>query len=250
MTAIRVGVVDQGKEEKLRPFLDILAAVGADVTVLAWRTERDAVADAAAFDALVLCGGDDVDARRWGEANHPTVQLVPARRDEYEIAFARAAVERGVPLLGVCRGSQIMNVALGGTLEQHVPDVPGRVPHGDGVRHEVDVESGSMLGRLAPKARCVVNSFHHQAVGRLAPALRVAARSVDGVVEAVEGPGAFCLGVQWHPEREGCDEPLGRGLFLELVKAAELRRVSGGARSSNEAVGPSGRRGRIVGNGT
>jgi putative glutamine amidotransferase len=247
MTRIRVGVVDQGKEEKLQPFLDILAAAGADVTVLKWQAPRDAAADAAAFDALVLCGGDDVDARRWGEANHATVQLVPAERDEYEIAFARTAVERGVPLLGVCRGSQIMNVALGGTLEQHVPDVPGRVAHGDGASHEVDVEPGSVLARLAPPKRRVVNSFHHQAVGKLAPTLRVAARSVDGVVEAVEGPGAFCLGVQWHPEREGCDEPLGSALFRELVQAAEKRRASGAARSSNPSVGPSGRQGRFVG---
>jgi putative glutamine amidotransferase len=247
MTRIRVGVVDQGKEEKLKPFLDILAATGADVTVLAWGATADAVVDAAAYDALVLCGGDDVDARRWGERNHPTVHLVPARRDEYELAFARAAVERGVPLLGVCRGSQIMNVALGGTLEQHVPDVPGRVAHGDGARHEIDVEPGTLLARLAPPRRRVVNSFHHQAVGRLAPSLRVAARCVDGVVEAVEGPGAFCLGVQWHPEREGCDEPLGSALFAELVKAAELRRASDPARSSKLEVGPSGRQGRSVG---
>jgi len=244
MTRIRVGVVDQGKAEKLRPFLELVAAAGAEPVVLQWRTPRDAADDAASFDALVLCGGDDVDARRWGEANHPTVQLVPAERDEYEIAFVRAAVERGVPLLGVCRGSQVMNVALGGTLEQHVPDVPGRVPHGDGVRHEIDVVPDTLLARIASPRRAVVNSFHHQAVSRLAPGLRVAARSVDGVVEAVEGPGAFCLGVQWHPERDGCDEPLGRSLFRELVRAAELKGAAGHARSSNGEVGRSARQGQ------
>src|SRR6185503_1436754 len=106
MHPIHVGVVDQGTEEKLQQYLDALHAAGARATVLRWQEPRDPVADAAAFDALVLCGGDDVDARRWGEENHPSVELVPARRDEYEIDFVRAAIARDVPLLGVCRGSQ------------------------------------------------------------------------------------------------------------------------------------------------
>lgn len=230
MTAIRVGVVDQGKEEKLRPYVDALQAAGAETTVLRWQERRDPAADAAAFDAIVLCGGDDVDARRWGEANHPSVGLVPPERDEYEIGIVRAAVARGVPLLGVCRGSQVMNVALGGTLEQHVPDVPGRGAHGDGARHPVDTVPGTLLGGLG--AHAVVNSFHHQAVGRLAAPLRIAARSPDGGVEAVEGPGAFCVGVQWHPERVGNDEPFGSGLFRALVDAARMARTAAAARSS------------------
>lgn len=230
MTKVRVGVVDQGREEKLKLYVDALLAAGAEVEVLPWRTPRDAAADAAAFDAIVLCGGDDVDARRWGEANHPSVALVPRERDEYEIAMVRAAVERDVPLLGVCRGSQVMNVALGGTLEQHVPDVPGRGPHGGGVRHEITVAPGTLLAGLA--ARANVNSFHHQAVGRLAPGLRIAARSADGGVEAVEGPGGFCVGVQWHPEREGNDPPFGPDLFRALVEAGRKTRTARSARSS------------------
>ncbi len=244
MSKVRVGIVDPGKEEKLRPYLDRLAAAGAETTVLDWRARRDAAADAAAFDALVLCGGDDVDARIWGEANHPTATLVPPERDAYETAFVRAAVGRGVPLLGVCRGAQVMNVALGGTLEQNVPDVPGRVAHADGARHEIDVVPGTLLARLATKPRNTVNSYHHQAVGRLAPGLRVAARSVDGVVEAVEGGGAFCIGVQWHPEREGCDPALGGALFARLVAAAEKPGAAESSRSYKEAVGRSARQGR------
>jgi putative glutamine amidotransferase len=235
MPKIRVGVVDQGREEKLQPYLDALHAAGAEATVLRWQEPRDAAADAAAFDAIVLCGGDDVDARRWGEANHPSVVLVPAERDEYEIAIVRAAVDRDVPLLGVCRGSQIMNVALGGTLEQHIPDTPGRGKHDGGARHEIDVAPGTLLARFA--SRGAVNSYHHQAVGRVAPGLRVSARSADGAVEAVEGPGCFCLGVQWHPERDGNDAPLGRELFRALVQAAELHRTTGTARTSNSEVG-------------
>jgi putative glutamine amidotransferase len=233
MQRIRVGVVDQGREEKLQPYLDAIGAAGADATVLRWTTPREAASDAAAFDALVLCGGDDVDARRWGEENHPTVQLVPPERDAYEIAFVQAAVAVGAPLLGVCRGGQILNVALGGTLVQHVPDLPAIGTHGEGARHEVAAEPGSILHRLAAGRRVTVNSYHHQAVGRLAPSLRVAARSLDGLVEAVEGPGRFCLGVQWHPERAGCDEPFDGNLFRELVAAAEMAGRSGRPRSSN-----------------
>lgn len=230
MTAIRVGVVDQGKEEKLAPYVKALSAAGADVTVLRWQERRDPVADAAGFDAIVLCGGDDVDARRWGEENHPKVGLVPPERDEYEIGIVREAVARGIPLLGVCRGSQVMNVALGGTLEQHVPDVPGRGAHGDGASHPMATVQGTLLAGLG--AGGIVNSYHHQAVGRLAPVLRVAARSPDGGVEAVEGPGAFCVGVQWHPERAGNDEPFGSGLFHALVEAARMSRTASAARSS------------------
>ena len=221
MQQVRVGVVDQGREEKLQPYLDALAATGAAWTVLSWREPRDPAADARAFDALVLCGGDDVDAGRWGEENHPAVELVPAARDAYEIGLVRAAAEAGVPLLGVCRGGQVVNVAFGGTLEQHVPDIAGRGAHGGGAIHPIDIAPDSVLARICGgRVRADVNSFHHQAVGRVAPGLRVAARSADGGVEAVEGPGAFFVGVQWHPEREGNDEPLGRGLFRELVLAA------------------------------
>jgi putative glutamine amidotransferase len=224
MQPVRVGVVDQGTEWKTKQYLDALAELGAEATVLAWSAGRDAAADAARFDAIVLCGGDDIDARRFGEENHPSVGLVPPERDEYEIGIVRAAVARGVPVLGVCRGAQVMNVALGGTLEQHIPDIPGRAQHGDGVVHGVEVVAGTGLARIWGRTEPgTVNSFHHQAVGRVAPMLRVAARSPDGGVEAVESvSGPFCLGVQWHPERGGNDEPLGRGLFRALVDAAGI----------------------------
>ena len=233
MQKIRVGVVDQGRQEKLQPYLDALTAAGAEVSVLPWQDPRAAAEDVSSFDALVLCGGDDVDARRWGEANHAAVELVPAARDEYEIAVVRAAVERGVPLLGVCRGSQVMNVALGGTLDQHIPDVPGRGPHGGGVRHEVEIVPWTLLSTLVAARRGNVNSFHHQSVGRLAPGLRVAARTADGGIEAVEGPGRFCLGVQWHPERENNDPSFGPELFARLVDAARKAGMPAAPRTSN-----------------
>lgn len=222
-----VGIVEQGREEKLRLYVQAVAATGARHEILPWTGDPDA--DAARFDALVLCGGDDVDARRFGEENHPAVELVPPVRDAYEIGLVRAAVARGTPLLGVCRGAQVMNVALGGTLIQHLPDLPHTYPHRAGVRHAVTLVRGSRLAGLAPEPAVEVNSFHHQAVGRLAPGLRVAATSPDGVVEAVEGEGCFTVGIQWHPEREGNPEALGAGLFAALVDAAVRRGANPGA---------------------
>lgn len=223
-----VGVVDQGREEKLRPYLDRLAAAGATYEVLPW--SGDPARDATRFAALVLCGGDDVDARRWGEPNHPTVELVPAARDEYEIALVRAARAAGTPILGVCRGEQVINVALGGTLVQHVPDVPGAGTHGGGATHDVRIEPGTRLASISGLSTAAVNSFHHQAVGRLAPGLRVSARAPDGIVEGVEpeDPAApFLVGVQWHPERDGNPAALAAGLFEALVAAARARGITG-----------------------
>jgi len=223
MTKPRIGVVHQGHEEKLGAYVRRCTAAGAETEILPW--DGNPEADARRFDALVLCGGDDVDPERFGEERHPTVELADPRRDEYEIRIVREAAGRGVPLLGVCRGGQVMNVALGGTLVQHVPDLPGALLHRGGTRHEVEFVEGTLLRALAGRERASVNSYHHQAAGRVAPALRVSARSSDGVVEALEAGDSrpFLVGVQWHPEREGNDEPLAQGLFDALVRAAEKR---------------------------
>ncbi|MCG3133750.1 MAG: putative glutamine amidotransferase [Planctomycetes bacterium] len=221
MRRIRVGIADQGKEEKLRLYAERVTSAGGSYEVLPWT--GDAQKDAARFDALVLCGGDDVDARHWGEENHPTVELVPAIRDAYEIALVRAAAERRVPMLGVCRGGQVMNVAMGGTLVQHVPDLPGAGMHAKGHVHEVALAPGTHVRRLRGAERARVNSWHHQAVGRLGRGLVASARCGDGVVEGVEAGDGFFVGVQWHPEREGNDEELASGLFRALVEAAGRR---------------------------
>jgi len=220
MRSPRIGVVHQGHEEKLGAYVERCRRAGAETEVLPW--DGDPEADATRFDGLVLCGGDDVDPRRFGEEVHPTVELADPRRDDYEIRIVRRAAEAGVPLLGVCRGGQVMNVALGGTLVQHVPDLPGALRHRGGTRHEVEFVPGTALHALAGRDRAEVNSYHHQAAGRVAPGLRVSARSSDGVVEALEGDpvAGFLVGVQWHPERDGNDEPLAQGLFDALVEAA------------------------------
>ncbi len=218
-----VGVVDQGTE-KVQHYVACIEAAGGRAEVLGWRGGRDPFRDAEAFDAYVLCGGDDIDAAHFREPNHPRVTLDDPRRDAYEIAFCRRAAVLGVPLLAVCRGAQVLNVALGGTLVQHIPDLPGAGRHDGGVRHTLRLAADSHLVRLrgASQESLAVNSYHHQAVGRVAPALRSTAWSEDGCIEAVEGPGPFLVGVQWHPERDGNDGALGADLFGALLDAVRI----------------------------
>jgi len=182
----------------------------------------DAVLDR--VDGLVLTGGADVDPVRYGEA--PAERTSPPRvlRDEWEIALARAALHRGLPLLAICRGLQVLNVALGGSLHQHLPEVTGHEGHqpAPGVFGAVDVSiaPGTRTAELiGPRVR--VSCHHHQALARLAPGLKVTGHADDGTVEAVEVPGRpFAVGVQWHPEESSQD---GR-LFAALVDAGQRYR--------------------------
>jgi gamma-glutamyl-gamma-aminobutyrate hydrolase PuuD len=163
-------------------------------------------------DGLVLTGGADVDPRRYGEEPAMTTSRPRELRDEWETALAVAALRRGLPLLAVCRGLQILNVVLGGSLHQHLPDVTGHDRHqpGPGVFGEVGVstEPGTRTaGLIGPRVR--VHCHHHQAVDRLADGLTVSGRADDGTVEAVElGSDTFVIGVQWHPEENSEDTRL------------------------------------------
>ena len=174
---------------------------------------------AEAIDALLLTGGDDVDPVRYGMAVGPRSTMLDPARDTFEIALFQAVLDAGKPILGICRGNQLINVALGGTL---VLDLPV----GDGAshasyayprahrRHDVHFEAGSLAHRLYGDL-AMVNSFHHQAVDRLGTGLTVTGRAGDGVVESIELENARVLGVQWHPECFG-DDPI----FDWLVTAA------------------------------
>lgn len=150
---------------------------------------------------LLLTGGGDVDPALYGQARHPATDGISAARDGSEIALVRAFYRAGKPILAICRGIQVLAVALGGTLHQHVPDLPGvRIDHSDyAVRHGVTLASGSLLHTLYGEEQIRVNSTHHQTVDALPPGFVVCARSEDGLIEGIEGGGA--LGVQWHPER-------------------------------------------------
>jgi putative glutamine amidotransferase len=154
---------------------------------------------------LVLTGGEDVEPARYGAAPHPKLEATDPDRDAAEVALIAAAGTRGVPILAICRGIQILNVALGGTLYQDLDsERPGPIAHaGDASRHAVRVEAGSLLERTLGAPSATVNSRHHQAIRNLAPGLRAVAWAEDGVIEAAEpsSPAApWTLAVQWHPE--------------------------------------------------
>lgn len=159
----------------------------------------DLAALMARLDGICLSGGPDLDPGAYGAADrHAELGPTEPSLDTFELALARAAVERGMPLLGICRGAQALNVACGGTLHQHVPG-HRQVESGRQATHDVEVLAGSQLATLLGAGTLGVNSFHHQAVDRLGQGLRICARAADGTVEGIEGDG-FLLGVQWHAE--------------------------------------------------
>jgi putative glutamine amidotransferase len=202
----------------------------------------------AELDGVLLTGGGDVDPALYGEARHPEVYAAEPGRDEFEIDLARRAMDTDLPLLAICRGAQVLNIAAGGTLVQDIPSaIATELPHSidvpkDCVAHDVRIEAGSRLHEVLGSAvdadcACRVNSRHHQSVARLGGTLVATAIAPDGVIEGIEAPGArFCVGVQWHPEnfwRTGEFRPL----FDAFVGAARERlaaRGSGGDGDSGE----------------
>ncbi|GAC1410006.1 MAG: gamma-glutamyl-gamma-aminobutyrate hydrolase family protein [Mycobacterium sp.] len=175
------------------------------------------------LDGLIITGGRDVAPESYGQQPHPVTDAVVAEsrlRDGLERALVLEAIRRRMPLLGICRGAQVINVALGGTLHQHLPDVIGHTHHQKGnavfstsaVRTVPGTRLAALIGESSD-ARC----YHHQAIDRLGDGLVISAQDSDGVIEAVEIPGdSLVLGVQWHPE-EGLDDPR---LFAAVVQAA------------------------------
>jgi putative glutamine amidotransferase len=163
------------------------------------------------IDGLVLAGGADIDPDAQGVEAHPETVGTNPDRDRFEIALALGALERGIPLLGVCRGMQILNVACGGTLDQHIPETLGHEIHrptpGSWAEHEVRLEPGSLAARAAGADSLTVKSHHHQGIERVADDLAASAWATDDEsVEAIEAPGdGFVLGVLWHPEENTDD---------------------------------------------
>jgi len=181
------------------------------------------------LDGLVLSGGGDFDPAGYGAQRHPETSSVRPDRDAAELALLAAALERGLPVLGICRGMQVINVAMGGSLHQHVPDLVGHHAHapvpGSYGAHPVRVAAGSGLARILGRTQVdAVPTHHHQALDRLGGGLTATAWSDDGIIEAVEldAPGCpFAVAVQWHPEA-GDDLSLFRALVAASVPAAAL----------------------------
>jgi putative glutamine amidotransferase len=179
----------------------------------------------AGMNALVLAGGADVDPSLYGQDPHPSVYGSNIELDRFEMALAESALERDIPILAICRGHQLLNVLLGGTLDQHITDRPGVEPHGDpatgpggGVDHSVTVEPDTRLAGALGTLRCSVRSHHHQAVDDLAPKAEATAWSDDGVLEAYElQDSSWVVSVQWHPETTAADDSAQQGLFDTLV---------------------------------
>jgi putative glutamine amidotransferase len=178
-------------------------------------------------DGLLLAGGGDIDPPRFGQEADSNVYGIERDRDETEIELVRSALERSLPTLAICRGLQVLNVALGGTLHQHLPDLPGLIPHGtpvldESVYHDIQLTAGSRVAKACGTDVVTGRSHHHQAVDRLGDGLVVAGTSPDGLIEAIE-PDTFpgwLVAVQWHPEDTAPSDPAQQGLFDALVSQA------------------------------
>jgi putative glutamine amidotransferase len=207
-------------------YADAVAQCGGEPVLLP--TGAISAAVVARLDGLILAGGADVDPARYGQEAHPLTGAPRTDRDEWEDALLAEAIAVELPFLGICRGAQVLNVALGGTLVQHLPDVVGSEKYqpapavfGEGA---VTVEPGSRLEAVLGEGHRTlpVHFYHHQALDEVADGLTVTARSEDGVIEAVELDSVpFGLAVQWHPEENTAD----RRLFAGLVEAARTHRM-------------------------
>ncbi len=221
------------------PYVAAVLAAGGVPVVLPPQDDH-AVPLLDAVDGLLLSGGGDVEPSRYGAAErHPAVYGVSPERDRFELGLIAEALRRDLPLLCICRGIQVLNVALGGTLVQDVaslPDLPVRIEHRqqesglapDDLGHDVAIDPDSPLRRLTASASLGVNSYHHQAIDRLAPDLAAVAHAPDGLIEAVVLPTrGFVLAVQWHPELMFERHPEQLQLFQALTETAAAKRLTG-----------------------
>lgn len=230
---MRIGVTEtMGSEDKFNKYTDWLkgAADGMECSTLSYK--RDNLAEVDACDALLLTGGHDVDPRLYcGPVQHPTIIDVDRQRDSFERKAIDRAIQHHLPILGICRGLQLMNVHFGGTL---IPDIqeagfPNHRNENDTERrHNLIVTEGSLLSTIIGQASGECNTSHHQAVLKPGEGLRIAARSADGIIEALEYEEPkgrnYLLLVQWHPERmSGMKNPFSENIVKSFIAAIQLK---------------------------
>lgn len=215
-------------------YFDAVTASGGIAVLLPPQPAREAVADAVldGLDGLILTGGLDVQPELYGAARHPLTDPARPDRDAWELALFRGAEERRMPVLAICRGLQLVNVARGGTLHQHLPEAIGTDRHriGGGVfaNNTVAVQSGSALAALIGDGAFDVHSYHHQGVDRVGEGLTVTATDEVGLVQAFESTGeGYVVGVQWHPEENVEDRRLFAGLVDQAAVYAAERMKTG-----------------------
>ncbi len=217
----RIGVLYRN-EGKLAPYVAAVSLVGLEAVPVA----PGQAVDASGFDGLLLTGGTDVDPALYGQLRHPATQEADRARDEFELRVLGAALRVDVPVFAICRGMQVLNVAMGGSLIQDLPDsgVRHRSEPGVVTLHGVETGQHGVVSAVFGKGIAQVNSRHHQAVDRPGEGIVVTARAADGVIEACEMPGRrFVVGVQWHPEDRVAESAQDRALFEAFAQAVRAR---------------------------
>jgi gamma-glutamyl-gamma-aminobutyrate hydrolase PuuD len=215
----------QGAVAVTAAYLESLERAGADPVIVppVALDQAEARERLARFDGLLLTGGGDIDPELYGQERRPEVDHVNPARDDFEIPLVRAAIDRGMPTLCICRGAQVLNVALGGTLHQHISDreelIEHRNPDGtDGVLHDVRAQPGSRVMKAMGVERARTFSHHHQALDTLGAGLVPVAWADDGILEAVEMDDGWVLGLQWHAEATSAFDPTQQAVFDALVR--------------------------------
>jgi putative glutamine amidotransferase len=212
-------------------YVQVISMVGAVPIVLPVISDEQSIRrQLELVDGLLLSGGYDISPLYYNEEPCKELEFIFPEVDEYQLATARITASLGKPMLGICRGTQILNVAFGGTVYQDVQQVPNAIQHVQKSQrhvpgHTVNIVKDTILSEIFNKKKIVTNSFHHQAVKDIAPGFIVNARSEDGIIEGIEQSGdVFTLGVQWHPEMMAEKYPDMLKIFRRFITATELRR--------------------------
>ncbi|HIQ83096.1 MAG TPA: type 1 glutamine amidotransferase [Candidatus Pullichristensenella stercorigallinarum] len=221
----RVGLLPYSRADGSQYFppdyIEAIEMTGAEVVPVMHDTPLDTLYPlVVSLDAMIFSGGCDVDPVHYGQAREPGCGRIDPRRDQIELALADLVLGRNIPVLGICRGLQMLNVVLGGTLKQDIPNHRVSETSDDPIWHDVRIDPSSRLAQIAGTDRARVNSYHHQAIDRLADGLVATAWAEDGTIEAMEMPGErFFVGLQWHPEKSLREDELSKAVFKAMRAA-------------------------------